>query len=92
MERVEAVGTEFGAGLTAEGGEQPLGPRECQKYLQDTLAKEFRAIVAGFISEAREGGCAHMKLAVELLEAPKKEEAPPRRKGSAQRLLEELGE
>lgn len=88
--------------LTAEGGEakesqetqesqeKPLRPRQCHKYLQKTLASEFRAIVAGFIVEARNGGCAHMKLAVELLESVKDEGRP--RKGSAQRLLEELGE
>jgi hypothetical protein len=81
--------------LMAEGGEapesqeKPLRPRQCHKYLQNTLASEFKAIVAGFITEARNGGCAHMKLAVELLE-PAKDDG--RRKGSAQRLLEELGE
>jgi hypothetical protein len=73
-----------------EPPEKPLRPRQCHKYLQKTLASEFRAIVAGFVSEARGGGCAHMKLAVELLESAKDEGR--RRKGSAQRLLEELGE
>ena len=82
-----------GAELMAEAPEQtekPLRPRQCHRYLQKTLASEFRTIVAGFISEARSGGCAHMKLAVELLE-PDKDDGR-RRKGSAQRLLEELGE
>ena len=73
---------------SAEPQEKPLRPRQCHKYLQKTLASEFKTIVAGFISEARGGGCAHMKLAVELLEPAKDD----RRKGSAQRLLEELGE
>ena len=73
-----------------ESQERPLRPRQCHKYLQKTLAKEFQAIVDGFVEEARKGGCAHMKLAVELLE-PVKDEGR-RRKGSAQRLLEELGE
>ncbi|HEX5283555.1 MAG TPA: hypothetical protein VFW30_05505 [Bryocella sp.] len=72
-----------------EPQEKPLRPRQSHKYLQKTLASEFRAIVAGFVSEARGGGCAHMKLAVELLESA---EDDRRRKGSAQRLLEELGE
>jgi hypothetical protein len=82
--------------LAAEGGEaqetqaKPLRPRQCHKYLQRTLASEFRSIVAGFVDEARKGGCSHMKLAVELLE-PAVDEGRPR-KGSAQRLLEELGE
>lgn len=73
-----------------EPREKPLRPRQCHKYLQKQLASEFPKIVAGFINEAREGGCAHMKLAVELLE-PAKDEGR-RRKGSAQRFLEELGE
>jgi hypothetical protein len=73
-----------------EEQEKPLRPRQCHKYLQKRLASEFRTIVGGFIDEARKGGCAHMKLAVELLE-PAKDEGR-RRKGPAQRLLEELGE
>jgi hypothetical protein len=72
-----------------EKPEKPLRPRQCHKYLQKTLASEFRTIVAGFVSEAQKGGCAHMKLAVELLETAKDD---GRRKGSAQRFLEELGE
>jgi hypothetical protein len=85
--------SQMGAELTAEAEEsqeKPLRPRQCHKYLQKTLATEFRTIVDGFISEARNGGCAHMKLAVELLEPAKDEQR--RRKGSAQRLLEELGD
>ena len=83
------------AELSAEAGpqelrEKPLRPRQCHKFLQKKLASEFRTIVGGFIEEARKGGCAHMKLAVELLE-PAKDEGR-RKKGSAQRLLEELGE
>jgi hypothetical protein len=78
--------------LIAEAGEaeKPLRPRQCHKYLQKTLASEFRAIVQGFVGEARNGSCAHMKLAVELLESTKPE--PRGTKGSAQRLLEELCE
>lgn len=71
-----------------ENTEKPLRPRQCHKFLQKTLASEFKTIVSGFISEAQKGGCAHMKLAVELLE-PAKDSG---RQGSAQRLLEELGE
>jgi hypothetical protein len=58
--------------------------------MQKSLANAFPEIVDGFIKEARSGGCAHMKLAVELLEPVRPE--PRRAKGSAQRLLEELGE
>jgi hypothetical protein len=46
--------------------------------------------VEGFVKEAENGGCAHMKLTAELLEPVESEK--PRRKGSAQRILEELGE
>lgn len=67
-----------------------MRPKQCHKYLQQTLAKAFPDIVNGFLTEARNGGCAHMKLAVELLESAKPE--PRRTKGSAERLLEELGE
>lgn len=72
-----------------EPKEKPLRPRQCHKYLQKTLASEFKTIVSGFIAEAQKGGCAHMKLAVELLEPARDGH---REKGSAQRLLEELGE
>lgn len=84
-----------GADLAAESEpleaqEKPLRPRQCHKYLQKELASRFKSIVSGFIGEAQKGGCAHMKLAVELLEPT--EDDRRRRKGSAQRLLEELGE
>jgi len=90
--RWSKTGTELAAEAAEpqESVERPLRPRQCHKYLQKQLASEFRKIVGGFIDEARKGGCAHMKLAVELLE-PAKDEGH-RRKGSAQRLLEELGE
>jgi hypothetical protein len=85
------TGTEISAEAEPqESPQKPLRPRQCQKYLQKTLASEFRTIVGGFVEEARKGGCAHMKLAVELLESAKDEGR--RKKGSAQRLLEELGE
>ena len=73
-----------------ESQQKPLRPRQCHKYLQKTLAEEFPKILAGFMDEARKGGCAHMKLTVELLEPSKADGR--QQKGSAQRLLEELGE
>ena len=78
--------------LAAESDEteKPMRPKQCHKYMQKTLAKVFPEIVEGFLKEARNGGCAHMKLAVELLESAKPE--PRKMKGSAQRFLEELGE
>lgn len=81
------------AGRTeAQGGgdERALRPRQCPAYLRKRLAREFRTIVDGFVKEARHGGCAHMKLTAELLEPPKDERRA--KKGTAQRLLEELGE
>ena len=90
--RWSEIGTELAAEAAEpqEAQEKPLRPRQCHKYLQKKLASEFRTIVGGFIDEARKGGCAHMKLAVELLESAKDDGR--RRKGSAQRFLEELGE
>lgn len=82
--------------LMAEASEQtekaqkPLRPRQCHKYLQKRLAEQFPRIVEGFITEAVEGGCAHMKLAVELLETARDEGR--KKKGSALRFLEELGD
>lgn len=87
--RWSATGAELAA-EAEESQEKPLRPRQCHKYLQKTLASQFRSIVSGFVSEAQKGGCAHMKLAVELLEPT--EDDQRRRKGSAQRLLEEMGE
>jgi hypothetical protein len=74
----------------AVGEEKPLRLRQCKRYLERTLAAEFRGIVQGFVKEARKGGCAHMKLTAELLE----EAAGPvrRGKGSIQKLLEKVGE
>lgn len=77
------------AAESQEPQEKPLRPRQCHKYLEKELASKFKSIVGGFIGEAQKGGCAHMKLAVELLEQAKDQ---GRKKGSAQRLLEELGE
>jgi hypothetical protein len=90
--RWSETGTELAAEAAgpSQSQEKPLRPRQCHKYLQKTLAAEFKTILGGFIEEARKGGCAHMKLTVELLE-PAKDEGRYS-KGSAQRLLEELGE
>ena len=88
---MEAALTATGDGAVAEiADEKPLRPKQCHDHLQRTLAKEFRAIVQGFVKEAKNGGCAHMKLAADLLEPSR----PPARKkkDTAQRLLEELGE
>jgi hypothetical protein len=87
----KGAGTELAAAAAdpEKAQEKPLRPRQCHKYMQKELAAKFETILAGFVDEACKGGCAHMKLVVELLE-PRAEDT--NRKGSAQRLLEELGE
>ena len=72
------------------GNELMQTHRSYWPVIKKMLAAEFPKILGGFIEEARKGGCAHMKLTVEWLE-PAKDEGR-QRKGSAQRLLEELGE
>jgi hypothetical protein len=98
-ERVRGANGRFRAGesrnaeqAAEQGGveERALRPRQCAAYLRKRLAREFRTIVDGFVNEARNGGCAHMKLTAELLEQKKSERTAG--KGTAQRLLEELGE
>ena len=79
-----------GSKAMAAGGEKPLRPRQCKGYLQKTLAGEFRKIVLGFVKEAKKGGCAHMKLAAELLEPAGK--AQRKGKGSLEKMLDEVGE
>ena len=71
--------------------ERPLQRRRCRQYLEKTVTREFRKIVQGFVREAKKGGCAHMKMAAELVD-PGKKRATRRGKGSVQRLLEKIGE
>jgi hypothetical protein len=75
-------------GAEESADEKDLRPGQCSSYLRTKLAKEFKSIVRGFVKEARNGGCAHMKLAAELLEEAKS--SGSRQKGSVQRLLEKL--
>lgn len=74
-----------------ESKERPLRRTQCRRYLERTVTSEFRKIVQGFVREAKKGGCAHMKMATELVD-PAKKGARRRGKGSAQRLLEKIGE
>ena len=68
--------------------QKPLRPAQCRAYMRRELAREFRGIVKGFVDGAKSGSCQHVKLAAELLQSPKR--APRRRKGSAERMVEEL--
>lgn len=72
----------------SEARERPLKPSQCRAYMRKELAREFRGIVKGFVEGAKKGNCQHVKLAAELIDAPKRTRT--RTKGSAQRLLEEL--
>lgn len=74
-----------------EKKDKPLQLRQCRGYLHKTLQNEFKEIVDGFVNQAKQGSCAHMKLTAELLEQADMERQQ-QGKGSAQRLMEEIGE
>jgi hypothetical protein len=94
-DRHEEAGAGWGGATPCDGTpvgvqtkrKRPLRPNQCEKYLQKALSAKFEAIVEGFLKEAQKGGCAHMKLCVELLE-PKEEE----KAGTLDRFLEEFGQ
>lgn len=69
--------------------EPTLRPAQCRRYMRKRLAEEFPGIVQGFLEGAKTGSCAHVKLVTELLAEP--DRVRSRRKGSAARLLEQLG-
>ena len=83
--------------MTGEAVKQKPGKQEkrimqpggCRSYMRRELAREFEEIVKGFVDAAKRGSCMHVKLATELLKPTRK--GTTRRKGTAQRLLEELG-
>ncbi|MGI4827442.1 MAG: hypothetical protein ACRYFU_04515 [Janthinobacterium lividum] len=56
--------------------------------MRQTLAREFRGIVQGFVEGAKTGSCQHVKLAAELMDRPARTKA--RGKQSIQRLLDRL--
>lgn len=56
--------------------------------MRQTLAREFRGIVQGFVEGAKTGSCQHVKLAAELMDQPVRTRS--RGKQSIQRLLEKL--
>jgi hypothetical protein len=65
-----------------------MRPSECRGHMRRTLAKEFEAIVEGFVKAAKQGSCPHVKLATELLKPIRK--ATSRKKGSATKYWEML--
>jgi hypothetical protein len=81
------VGNDKASALTKEQARM-MQPAACRTYVRKRLATEFPEIVDGFVKEAKKGSCNHIKQAIELLKPIRK--GAPRRKGSAQRLLEKL--
>ncbi len=65
-----------------------LRPSECRSHMRRILAKEFDAIVQGFVEAAKKGSCPHLKLATELLKPTRT--GPSRKKGSATRMWEQI--
>lgn len=74
----------------AKKKQRALETKQCQRHLERRLRAEFRQIVEGFMEQAKQGSCAHMRLATELLEEARK--ADLEKKGTVHRLLEEMGE
>jgi len=68
---------------------KPMKPSACRRYMRKELATHFEAIVEGFVTGAKAGNCGHVKLATEFLEE-KVVVKKSRKKGVAERLLEEL--
>lgn len=75
--------------FVVEPPKRPLRPGACGAYLKATLARALPAILQGFVNEAIEGSCQHLKLVVELTESSA-EENDGDAKGPAQLLLERL--
>jgi hypothetical protein len=77
--------------IEAKAPEKPLRPSQCRKHLRKAVAEAYRDIVRGFVGQAMSGSCQHLKMATEVVEPEKRVKAGPRVKGSAEKLLEELG-
>ena len=71
-----------------EGKAKYMRPSECRNRMRRTLAKEFDAIIDGFVKAAKKGSCPHVKLATELLKPIRT--GPSRKKGTATKYLEML--
>ena len=84
----EIAGAVKGLGVTCP--KKPLKPHECRNHLRKTVAAAFRDIVAGFVEEAKSGGCQHLKMATEVVESKKRVRKSLRPKSVTEELLEEL--
>ena len=87
---VEIAGVLAGVDVQETAAEKPLRPSQCRAHLRKTVAAAFRDIVTGFVDEAKRGSCQHLKMATEMVEPKKREEAASREKGPAELMLEEL--
>ena len=65
-----------------------MRPSECRSLMRKTLAREYEAIVDGFIAAAKKGSCPHVKLATELMKPDRK--GPSRKKGTAAKYWDML--
>jgi hypothetical protein len=82
------------AGAVMEGDvadtKKPLKPHQCRNHLRKTVAAAYRDIVAGFVEEAKKGGCQHLRMATEVVESQKRIRESLRPKSAAEQLLEDL--
>jgi len=65
-----------------------LRPSQCRSLMRKTLAREYQAIVDGFIAAAKKGSCPHVKLATELMKSDRN--GASRKKGTATKYWEML--
>jgi hypothetical protein len=70
------------------GRKKVLKPADCGNHIRERLAENFEGIVNGFVKEAMEGSCPHVKFVCELLETEPKV-GTGRKKGSAELMLAE---
>jgi hypothetical protein len=73
--------------VVIEKKEKPMRPNQCRNYMRETLTKEFKGIVDGFVEAAKKGSCPHVKLATELLQSSRR---PSRKKGPIAKYWEKL--
>ena len=68
----------------------PLRPSQCRSYMRNTLAREFRTIVQGFVKGAQSGSCQHVKLATELLEPRARKPKVQSSRSTLERWVDEI--
>jgi hypothetical protein len=74
--------------LSGKEAKKVMHPGGCRAFLRRELAKEFKGITSGFVKAAKTGSVPHVKLATELLKPIR--QGTRRKKGTAERLLEEM--